>query len=154
MKNLPNNILLHLCALIIIGLFAFSCSNHNSGQERSNNSNAAPKKNLTEFERKLKELRTADFNYIFVVKRTDKEAFDNEDKTFLREKTYRANRRRLTDDGKILFIGTNYKLIDKDLESLKKRYEVEDFSKSEEQIEKEKKEKRKLKHKSAKFKRQ
>lgn len=104
------------------------------------NANVNTEKTPDELEQKLNALKTADFNYIFTFRRKDGEKFDPEDKSLFKAHTFRANRRRLSNDEKVLFVGTNYKIEDKDLKVLKDRFEFEDFSKSEEQIEKERKE--------------
>jgi len=113
----------------------FSCADQKMPE---NAANSTPQKTPTEFERELKSLKTVDFNYIFAFRRKDGEAFNREDKTFLKRKTYQANRHILTKDEKVVFVGTNYKLAKKDFKSLKKRFDVQDFSKSDDQIKKEK----------------
>ncbi len=119
--------------LIIFGLssLGFAC-----GLIKSENTTVAitpskvtPTPVISEFERELNSLKTADFDYIFAFKRKDGKAFSSEDKKFFKEKTYRANRRTLAKDNKTLFVGTNYAIEDKDLGDLKERFDYEDFSK-------------------------
>jgi len=101
--------------------------------------NTSPTKTpLSELEREIKSLRTVDFDYIFLFKRKDGEAFSSEDKKFLKEQTYIANRRSLLKDEKTLLVGSNYEIEKKRLDALKKRFDFEDFSKPPEKRKKKK----------------
>lgn len=124
---------LQVIALVLAGIFVFSCGRQSVDQIKSN---SAPEKKISEFERELKYMKTADFNYIFAFSRKDGKPLDSEDKKFLKHESRTANRHTLTKDGKTAFVGTNYKLSDKSLEKLKKRFFLEDFSKSSEQNQK------------------
>ena len=84
---------------------------------------------LSEFESELQSMRTVDFDFIFSFKRKDGEAFDSEDKKFLKDQTYIANRRSLLDDEKTILIGSNYEIEKKRLDALKERFDHKDFSK-------------------------
>ena len=121
---------LQIIALVLTGTFVFSCGSQSADQIKSN---SAPEKKLSEFERELRYLKTADFNYIFAFRRKDGKPLDSEDKRFLKHESHTANRHTLTSDGRTAFVGTNYKLSDKNLEKLKKRFFLEDFSKPSEQ---------------------
>ncbi len=117
-------------------LFSISCGS-DSGIEDTNkttNSNANKTRVISEEERELQSLKTADFDFIYSLKRKDGDVFSPEDRQFLKQKTYRANRRTLTEDEKIIFIGTNYEIDKKDLQTIKERFEFEDFSKSDEEL--------------------
>ncbi len=127
MRNYKLSPFLFIFAVTSLG---FSCgSDAPEIKSASNTPTANAKPKVTEFERELKSLKTADFDYIFTFKRKDGEAFSSEDKKIFKEKTYRANRRTLAKDNKTLFVGTNYAIEDKDLSDLKKRFDYEDFSK-------------------------
>ncbi len=115
--------------ILILAACLFPAACGDSVSKTDNSGNANVKIEISEFDRQLNSLRTADFDYIFTFKRKDGEAFSSEDKKFLKKKTYRANRRGLTKDEKILFIGSNFEIDKKDLTSLKQRFEFEDFSK-------------------------
>ena len=130
-----------LCLLlaVVTCVFTVACGSDVSSKNTNNsNSNANATPGISEAERELKSLNTADFDYIFSIKRKDGEAFDSEDKSFLKQKTYKANRRNLTRDEKMLFIGSNYRISDKNIAALKDRFDFEDFSKSEVELKKEK----------------
>lgn len=142
MKRQNNIRLPHIGLVLFFAILLFSNACQSSGQNGANTSNVTPEKKLTEVEKELKYLKTADFDYIFAIKRKDGEPLTSEDKKFVKDNShYATNRFTLTKDEKVVFAGSNYKFSDKQLKNLKDRFEVDDFSKSERQIEKEKKEK-------------
>lgn len=99
-----------------------------------NNKNAAivVEKNLTEFERDLETMRTANFDFIFVFRRKDAAAFDSEDKKFLRANTPPGtNRFVATDENRAFIAGSLYAFSPENLERLRSRFLVEDYSKPE-----------------------
>src|SRR5437588_12008158 len=59
------------------------------------------------FDRDLEEFRTAEFNYIYVLRRKDGGVIDAADKAVIRQQTAGANRRVSADDDKALIIGSN-----------------------------------------------
>ena len=79
-------------------------------------------------------MQTADFSFIYVLRRRDGAALDSEDKAFLRTATANVNRRTLSNDGKAIIIGANGKLPPGLLQSMKDRFDFEDFSKPEPSI--------------------
>ncbi len=107
--------------------------------EEPNENGGANLPKLTDFQREVRSLKTADFDYIFVFKRKDGDALTADDKQFIKEKAhYATNRFTLSEDGKAVFTGSNYKFEESSLEELKARFDFQDFSKPPEQIEKEK----------------
>lgn len=135
--------------LVLISLFSLACppsetDNKNGGfGSQSANITPTPKENLTKFESELKSMKIADFYYIFVIKRKDGGVFTSEDKAFVREKKhYATNRITFIDDEKILFLGTNYPFTDENIEALKERFDFENYSKPQEQIDRERAEKK------------
>ncbi len=115
-----------LTAAIMLGA-NFAC-NYNSFEKP--NVNAAPtvENKQTAFESDLQTLRTADLKYIFVVRRTDGGVFDSEDKKYLRTNLPTTNRVIMSDEGKAYLIGSNYKFPPENLEVLRLRFNIEDFS--------------------------
>lgn len=100
-----------------------------------------PKEDISDFDRELKSMRMAGFDYIFTLKRKDDTAFTSEDKAFVREnKHYAANRFTFIEDERTLFIGSNYEFKEASLAALRERFEFQDFSKPKAQIEKERRE--------------
>ncbi|NNE65582.1 MAG: hypothetical protein HKN33_03375 [Pyrinomonadaceae bacterium] len=126
-------------ALAVSVFFIGGCS---PGQEA--NSNAPTKKPTntpTEAEVEVESLRTADFDYIYSLKRKDGEPMDSEDKKFVKNNAhYATNRFTLSKDETTIFVGSNYKFDPNGLDALKERFEFEDFSKPAEVLEKQRKE--------------
>ncbi len=124
-----------LCAL-------FPACTYRSFDEPNSNANSNSTKELTEFEREIKSLKTADFDYIFAFKRKDGEAFTSEDKKFIKDNShYATNRFTLAKDEKTIFAGSNFEFSEDNMKALRERFEVEDYSKPPEVLEKIKKEK-------------
>ena len=118
-------ICLFLCVIFIsaCGIVSFSPENKNSATPE-------PKENLTEIQREIKAMETADFEYIFVFKRKDGGAFDTEDRDYLRtNRPSDVNRWIATDDKKAFVAGSNFIFRAENLELLRNRFIVEDYSK-------------------------
>ena len=133
--------------LVLLSVFSSACQfpaepagMNDSASEVSKSADITPtpEVDITEYERELKSMQVAGFDYIFVLKRKDGTAFTSEDRTFVREnKHYAANRFSFIEDERTLFVGSNYEFSEKNLEALKERFEFKDYSKPKEQIEKE-----------------
>ena len=109
----------------------FGC-NYNSFEKP--NVNAAPtnvENKQAAFEADLQTLKTANLKYIFVFRRTDGGAFDGEDRRYLRANLPTTNRVVLTDENRALIVGSNYKFPPENLEVLRLRFNVEDYSTAE-----------------------
>jgi hypothetical protein len=84
----------------------------------------------------IKAMRTADFSFIYVFRRIDGAALDEDDRKFLVSTIpVEVNRRRLSDGNRALIVGSNFRIPAKMLDALKKRFAFEDFSKPESEIE-------------------
>jgi len=93
----------------------------------SANSNAAPLP--AGFEQDLESMRTADFKFILVFRRKDDQPMDAADKDWIsRNVGAQANRRRLSDGGKAIIIGSNFPFPPLPKES--SRFKMDNFSKS------------------------
>ncbi len=100
-----------------------------------------PTPELTEFERELLYMKTADFDHIYIFKRKDGGKLTDEDKDFIRERRHHAtNRSSVSEDETVVFIGSNFAFEEENLEALKERFEFEDHSKPPEQIKREQEE--------------
>ena len=105
---------------------------------------------LSEYEAELSAFKTADFDYIYSLKRKDGGVMTSDDKQFVRNNSHFAtNRFSLIDDDKVIFAGSNYKFPEEGLQRLKERFELEDYSRTEEQVEARKKRKLEKKKKKA-----
>jgi hypothetical protein len=80
------------------------------------------------FQNELKKMKTADLQFIFVFRRKDDAEIDGEDRKYLKTNLPFYNRLVFTDDDKAVIIGSNYKFPPENLEVLRLRFKVEDFS--------------------------
>jgi len=95
-------------------------------------SNAQPtntEPSAASYERDLEAMRTADFDYIFVLRRKDGAKMDADDRAVLRAVTAEANRRSLSDDDKAVILGSNYPIVADKMKTLADRFAIEDLSK-------------------------
>lgn len=91
--------------------------------------NANMERPVRSFETDLEAMRTADFGYIYVLRRMDGGSMDADDKRFLSANIPAdANRRELSDEGRALLVGTNFPIPDNMLVILKERFNVTDHS--------------------------
>lgn len=82
------------------------------------------------FEADLETMRTADYTYIYVFRRKDGAELDNEDKRFINsQKPLEVNRVRLSDNGRAVIFGSNFRLPPELLKNLTETYAFEDHSK-------------------------
>ena len=81
------------------------------------------------YERDIEAMRTADFDYIFVLRRKDGAKMDADDRAVVRAVTEEANRRSLSDDGKAVIVGANYPIVADKMKTLGDRFAIEDLSK-------------------------
>lgn len=89
-----------------------------------------PKK--TSFEQDLRDMQTANFDYIYAFRRKDGGTFDKDDKKYLRENTpLETNRFILTDEGKAFIAGSGFGFSPEQMDALRNRFIIEDYSKPE-----------------------
>lgn len=80
------------------------------------------------FEQDVQAMRNADFKFILVLRRKDGAALTPEDKAFANAMTAAANRRRLSDEGKAIIIGSNTQFIKGMLARMSERFTTENYS--------------------------
>lgn len=86
----------------------------------------------TTFEQDLRDMQTADFDYILVFRRKDGGAFDDDDRKYLRQNTpLETNRWTKSDDGKAYIAGSGFGFTPEQMEALRNRFIIEDYSKPE-----------------------
>ena len=116
--------------LFLAVAFAGACGANDgilrSGKETPGSSNVQPKKSA--FDEDLGSMRTANFSYIYVLRRKDGGKIDAEDRSVIKLQTTDANRRVSSDDDKAFIVGTNTQIPPKNLMALYKHFAVEDFS--------------------------
>lgn len=82
------------------------------------------------FESDLQAMRNADFKFILVFRRKDGAILAGEDKAIASSSTsLNANRRRISDDGKAIIIGSNFPFLPGTLEKMTERFAMENYSK-------------------------
>jgi len=87
------------------------------------------------FENDIQAMRNADFNYIYAFRRKDGADMDADDRKFVN--TYapaETNRKRLSDDGKVIILASNYRSLPENLKVFTDRFAFQDFSKPESEI--------------------
>jgi hypothetical protein len=113
--------------LMILALLNTACES--PSLKKANRAASTPENKQTEFESDLQTMKTADFEYIFVFRRKDGGAFDGEDRKYLRANSpTEINRFISTDDGKAFIAGSKYKFPPENLETLRLRFNIEDYS--------------------------
>jgi len=86
---------------------------------------ASPK---TGFEADLEYVRKGQYNYVWVFARKDGKTIDKDDAAFLRTNAPQVVDWVTTEEGKKVIAGTNFDLAKGNLELLKKRFVVEDYT--------------------------
>ena len=95
--------------------------------EEPRSENVAP--TATSFEQDLNSMRNADFKFILAFRRKDDKPMDAADKELISKNIgAQANRRRLSDDGRAILIGSNFPFLP-DLEALQQKYRMDNYSK-------------------------
>jgi hypothetical protein len=86
----------------------------------------------TSFEQDLRDMQAANFDYILAFRRKDGGVFDKDDKKYLRDNTpIETNRWTSTDEGKAYLAGSGFGFSPENMEALRSRFIVEDYSKPE-----------------------
>jgi hypothetical protein len=80
-------------------------------------------------------MKTADFNFIYIFRREDGGELDADDRAFMNANLpYEINRKKISDGGKALVIGSNFRLPSENFKAMKERFTFEDLSKPESEI--------------------
>jgi hypothetical protein len=80
-------------------------------------------------EAEIENMRTADFNFILVLRRKDGGVMQSDDKAEIRTTLTGANRKSLVDSEKAVVIGSNARIPPELVKKLSDRFAVQDFSK-------------------------
>lgn len=134
MSFLRHNDLIAKGVLILMLAAVTSCTPNKRIMESSvpvSNAEDRPVKERT-FADDLESMRTAEFSYIYVIRRRDGAEIDAEDKEFINSrKPSEINRVSLSDNGKAVIFGSNFRLPEALIKDLSGRFEFEDHSKVE-----------------------
>jgi hypothetical protein len=80
-------------------------------------------------EQDIEAMRTADFIFIYVIKRKDGGPLDAEDKQFASSVIPgQMNRRTVSTDGKAILVGSNFRLPEAERKLIEERFALEDLS--------------------------
>jgi hypothetical protein len=79
-------------------------------------------------DQEIESMRTADFRYIWVIRRKDGSVMDSADKAIIRPNTVEMNRRVVTDDGKAVIIGSNAAPFKENFDALASAFAIQDVS--------------------------
>jgi hypothetical protein len=117
--------------ILVVVLTAVGCHRREtpeatvSAPEESPKPQASP---LVGFAKDLQYIKNGQYTYIYVFSRKDGKNLEKSDSEFLRANAPQMVDWAITDEGKKVIGGTNFNLADGNLELLKKKYVVEDYS--------------------------
>ena len=116
--------------LILLTLLNFACVNQSLLKGNKNGTVIVEENKVSDFETDLQSMKTADFDFIFAFRRKDGGVFDGEDKKYLRANTPTGTNRFVsTDENRAFIAGSRYPFSPENLEALRSRFLVEDYSK-------------------------
>ena len=114
------------------GITLISCGGNNTNTVPSNGSVAVPSSPVpspkTGFEADLDYVRRGQYTYVWVFSRKDGKPLDKNDAAYLRTNAPQVVDWVTTEEGKRVIAGTNFDLAKGNLELLKKRFNVEDYT--------------------------
>jgi hypothetical protein len=121
------------CLVILLAALITTCrkSGTNSATATEETPAASPRANaspLSEFEQRLQFIRNGQFTYVYVMSRKDGKPLDSQDSQFLRTNAPQVVDWVTTDDKKKAIGGTNFNLEEGNLNAIRKRLVVEDYS--------------------------
>lgn len=122
-----------LILLLIIGLLFVACNqsaptNSPSPQPAGSTAVVPSPSPLSDFEEALRFVRNGQYTYIYVISRKDGKPISPEDREFLNTNAPQFVDRAATKDRMKVVAGTNFNLEEGNMELLKKRFVVEDYS--------------------------
>ena len=89
----------------------------------------------TRIETDIAAMKTADFNFIHIFRRKDGAPLDADDRSYMSLTIpSEVNRRKISDEGRALIIGSNFRIPPEVMNVLKERFAFEDHSKPESEI--------------------
>ena len=122
------------CLLILFALFLSACGGSTSQNSNEAAASASPEASVqstppqSEFEKDLAFIRNGGFTYVWLISRKDGKPLEPGDTIFLKANAPQVVDWVRTDEGRKVFAGTNFNLEEGNLEVLKRRYNMEDYS--------------------------
>lgn len=120
--------LLILLALCFIGCGGSSTQNSTEATVAASPQPTVQSTPQSEFEKDLQFVRNGRFSYVWIFSRKDGKPLDPSDGIFLKANAPQVMDWVTTDGGKKVIAGTNFNLEEGNLELLKRRYVVEDYT--------------------------
>jgi len=120
--------------IFIAGLFACLCVACGPDPRQTANDSPTPAPTVDVSKKKtfdddLTFVRTGGFQYVFVLRRKDGGNWAGSDTTFLRNNSpSQTNQRLLSDDGKAVILGTNFRFYPGQWDALHKEFDFQDMS--------------------------
>jgi hypothetical protein len=119
-----------LLAVALVSSLSLACGPNEeilkSGKDSPTPANVENPK--TSIGQEIESMRTADFRFIWVIRRRDGGVIDTSDKAIIRTNTVEMNRRVVTDDEKAVIIGSNVAPFQENFDALAKAFAIEDLS--------------------------
>ncbi len=129
--TMASKLLTHALIILTTAFTLMSCSSSKPGSSggpvNATQSSPAPTPK-TGFDADLEYVRKGQYTYIWVLSRKDGQPLDKNDGAYLRANAPQVVDWVTTDQGKRVIAGTNFDLAKGNLELLKKRFEVEDYT--------------------------
>lgn len=124
---------LSVILLLASSIFGLSCASqiilNDKQPDATPLSEDTPEVLVDDFTERLQSVQTGNFDFIYAFKRKDSQVFTSDDKRYLKENSpIDTNQWVLTGDKKIVIAGSNYLFTPENLETLKKRFKIEDYS--------------------------
>ena len=119
--------------VILLALFLTACGGSTTNTASETPASASPQASVqstpqSEFERDLQFIRNGGFTYVWLISRKDGKPLEPADNIFLKANAPQVVDWVTTDGRKKVFAGTNFNLEEGNLEVLKRRYNLEDYS--------------------------
>src|SRR5437868_4878497 len=120
--------------VLCLSVFSFGCASAPSNSSTTpspepSTAIATPQSSpLTGFAKDLQYIRNGGYTYIWTFSRKDKKPLDKDDSAFLRANAPQVVDWVTTDEGKKVIAGTNFNLEEGNIDALRKRFVVEDYS--------------------------
>ena len=117
--------------ILVVGLAAIGCHKAETPQAVVNEPSPSTKPQaspLVGFAKDLQYIKDGQYTYVYVFSRKDGKALEKSDSDFLRKNAPQMVDWVITEEGKKVIGGTNFNLAEGNLELLKKKYLVEDYS--------------------------
>jgi len=115
--------------MLIATIVVISCGNNGTNSLPGNSSaQSSPVPPKVGFEADLEYVRKGQYTYVWVFSRKDGKPLDKDDGAFLRANAHQVVDWVTTEQGKKVIAGTNFDLALGNLELIKKRFVVEDYT--------------------------